>query len=317
MRILVTGANGFVGKSLCAALNAQGNYVLAVSRAGQQSLIHSELVILEKIDASTAWNDALTNVNVVIHLAARVHVMQEHAVDPLAEFRKVNVDGTLNLAKQAAQLGVKRFVFVSSVKVNGERTIINQPFTADDTPQPQEPYGQSKLEAEQGLMLIAQQTGMEVVIVRPPLIYGAGVKANFASMLKLIRSGWPVPLGDVVHNRRSFVGIDNLVDFLLVCITHPAAANQVFMVSDGEDLATAELFRRLGEAIGHPAKLFTVPTRLVTLGACLLGKQAMTERLLGSLQVDITKNKQLLGWQPPITLDEGFKRITTDNHISS
>ncbi|HEY0563142.1 MAG TPA: SDR family oxidoreductase [Methylophilus sp.] len=307
--ILVTGANGFVGKPFCGELLSNGYSVRAVTRTVNQSAIASEAVVVGNMDASTDWSDALTNIDVVVHLAARVHVMNEHALDPLAEFRKVNVAGTLNLANQAAKMGVRRFVFVSSVKVNGEHTLVNQPFTADDTPHPQDPYGQSKLEAEQGLMLIAQHTDMEVVIVRPPLIYGRGVKANFASMLKLIRSGWPIPLGAAVHNRRSFVGIDNLVDFLLVCIAHPAAANQVLMVSDGEDLSTAELFRRLGVAIGHPAKLFYMPTSLLTLGASLLGKQAMTERLLGNLQVDITKNKQLLGWQPPITVNEGFRRI--------
>lgn len=310
-RILVTGANGFVGQPLCTALSQHGYHIRAVTRRANQSIMDLDTVLINQMDAATDWQQALTNIDVLVHLAARVHVMSEHALDPLAEFRKVNVEGTLNLAKQAASMGVKRFVFVSSVKVNGEHTLKNQPFTADDTPQPQDDYGQSKLEAEQGLRLIAAQTGMEVVIVRPSLIYGAGVKANFAAMLKLVRSGWPLPLGAVTYNRRSFVGIDNLIDFILLCISHPAAANQVWMVSDGEDLSTAELLTRLGLAIGRPARLMAIPTSILTLAAKCLGKQAIAGRLLGSLQVDITKNKRLLAWQPPITVDEGFKRIIT------
>jgi nucleoside-diphosphate-sugar epimerase len=243
-----------------------------------------------------------------MHIAARVHVMNERAGDPLAEFRRVNVDGTLNLARQAASAGANRFVFVSSIKVNGESTTETQPFTAADTPAPQDPYGISKMEAEQGLRQIAAETGMEVVIVRPPLVYGPGVKANFASMMRAVQRGLPLPLGSVTHNRRSFVALDNLVDLLITCIDHPAAANQTFLVSDGEDLSTTDLLRRLGQALNKPARLFPVPPSLLQLGANLLGKGDMAQRLLGNLQVDISHTRNTLNWTPPISVDEGLRR---------
>jgi nucleoside-diphosphate-sugar epimerase len=260
------------------------------------------------VDGATDWTPALHGCTTVMHLAARVHVMAERASNPFLEFRRVNVDGTLNLGRQAAAAGVRRFVFVSSVKVNGESTSANHPYTAADAPAPQDPYGISKMEAEQGLRQIAAGTGMEVVIIRPPLVYGPGVKANFASLIRAVQRGIPLPLGSVTHNRRSFVALDNLVDLLITCIDHPAAANQTFLVSDGEDLSTADLLRRLGHAMDKPARLFPVPPSLLQLGATLLGKGDMAQRLLGNLQVDISHTRNTLNWNPPVSVDEGLRR---------
>lgn len=269
---------------------------------------HAADVVVTEMGPDTDWSRALAGCSAVVHAAARVHVITEVAEDPLARFRHVNVAGTLNLAAQAAAAGVRRFVFVSSVKVNGEGTMEHRPFTASDAPAPQDPYGISKDEAEQGLRQIAQDTGMEVVIVRPPLVYGPGVKANFASLMRALQYGLPLPLGAVTQNRRSLVALDNLVDLLLTCVDHPAAANQTFLVSDGEDLSTAELLRRMGLAMGRRARLLPVPPALLKLGAMALGKADMVQRLLGSLQVDITHTHQTLGWTPPIGVDEGLRR---------
>jgi len=233
--------------------------------------------------------------------------MHEETSDPLAEYRKVNVEGTLNLARHAVAAGVQRFIFISSIKVNGEATVNGSAFGADDKPAPEDAYGLSKLEAEQGLMDIAAKTGMEVVIIRPPLIYGPGVKGNFASMIKLVEKGLPLPLG-AIHNQRSLVGIDNLIDLIIRCIDHPAAANQVFLAGDGEDLSTTELLRGVGKAMGQPARLVPVPEGLLQFGATLLGKKAMAQRLLGSLQIDISKTCELLDWKPPYTVEDGLRR---------
>jgi UDP-glucose 4-epimerase len=233
--------------------------------------------------------------------------MSDTATDPLEEFRRVNVQGTLNLARQAAAVGVRRFVFVSSIKVNGESTQLGFPFTADDAPAPLDAYGVSKMEAEQGLRELAAQTGMEVVIIRPPLVYGPGVKANFAAMMRWLRRGVPLPLG-AIHNQRSLVALDNLVDLIVTCLTHPAAANQTFLVSDGEDVSTTELLRRMGKAMGHPARLLPVPTGLLKLAATIVGRRDMAQRLCGSLQVDIEKTRRLLDWTPPLSLDQGLRK---------
>jgi nucleoside-diphosphate-sugar epimerase len=233
--------------------------------------------------------------------------MDDGAIDPLTEFRSVNVAGTLNFARQAARAGVQRFLFISSIKVNGEQTPLGGCFTADDAPAPEDSYGISKWEAEQGLQQGARETGMEVVIIRPPLVYGAGVKGNFASMIKLVAKGLPLPLG-AIHNRRSLVALDNLVDLIVTCIDHPAATNQVFLAGDGEDLSTSELLRRVGATMGRPARLLPVPAGLLQLGAKVLGKQAMAQRLLGSLRVDIAKTREILGWEPPLSVDEGLRR---------
>ncbi|MDP3164634.1 MAG: SDR family oxidoreductase [Hydrogenophaga sp.] len=308
MTMLITGANGFVGRRVCRVAIDAGLRVRGAVRHSDKAFEGVERVVVSSLNDAADWTQALTGCQVVVHIAARVHVMTELASNPLDEFRRVNVQGTLHLAREAAASGVRRFVFVSSVKVNGESTSADHPFTAADPPAPQDPYGISKMEAEQGLHKIAAETGMEVVIVRPPLVYGPGVKANFASLMRAVQRGLPLPLASVTHNRRSFVALDNLVDLLITCIDHPAAANQTFLVSDGEDLSTADLMRRLGRAMGKPARLFPIPPSLLQLGANLLGKGDMAQRLLGNLQVDISHTRNTLHWAPPISVDEGLRR---------
>lgn len=300
--ILVTGATGFVGKALCAELAARGRPVRAVSRRPATGCF-----AIGDIDGDTDWTQALRGVTHVVHLAARVHVMDDRAADPLAAFRRANVDATLRLARQAAAAGVKRFVFASSIKVNGEQTAPGQPFTADDTPRPQDPYGVSKLEAEQGLLRLARETGMEVAIVRPPLVYGPGVGANFRSMLRWVQRGVPLPLA-AVRNQRTLVALDNLVDLLIVCLDHPAAANEVLLAGDAEDLSTPDLLRRAAAALGARARLFPVPPGMLRWGAGLAGKAAVADRLCGSLQLDTGKTRRLLGWTPPVGVDEALRR---------
>lgn len=268
----------------------------------------AETVVIGSLSSDTDWSEALKNVEQVVHLAARVHVMNDKCSDPLAEFRRVNVEGTVALARQAAVAGVRRFVFLSSVKVNGEFTKPGHPFTADAVPAPEDPYGVSKYEAEQLLRQIAAETGMEVVIIRPPLVYGPGVKANFESMRRWLARGVPLPLAAVTNNRRSLVALDNLVNLIVTCLNHPAAANQTFLVSDGEDLSTAELLKRMSAAMGKPARLFYLPPTLLKLGANVLNRPGIYQRLCGSLQLDIAKTRQLLGWTPPTSLDEGLRR---------
>jgi nucleoside-diphosphate-sugar epimerase len=312
--IFVTGATGFVGGALVRRLSvdgALGPVKVAIRRADNTDInqppnVHS--IQVSDLTPKTDWTAALQDVEKVVHLAARVHIMNDPNTDPLAEFRRVNVEGTVNLARQAAAAGVKRFIFLSSVKVNGEFTKPNSPFDAADTPAPVDPYGVSKFEAERALLGIAAETGMEVVIIRPPLVYGAGVKANFESMMRWLVQGVPLPLAGVTENRRSLVALDNLVDLIVTCLTHPAAANQTFLVSDGEDLSTAALLRRMGEAQGSPARLFYAPASALELGAAMLGKRSIYQRLCGSLQVDIRKTRELLSWAPPVTVAEGLRR---------
>ena len=307
MNILITGAAGFLGKTLCSRLDVEDHNLRCAVRAQAQS----ENSIAVGIGPETVWDEALIDISTVIHLAARVHVMKDDVSDPSAEFRQVNIDGTLNLARQAAASGVQRFIFLSSVKVNGEETS-GHPFSEQNPPHPQDPYAVSKFEAELGLQKIARETDMDVVIIRPPLVYGPGVKGNFATMMRWINKGIPLPLGSI-HNQRSLVGLDNLVDFIITCIDHPAVANQTFLVSDGEDLSTTDLFRRVGQAMGKPARLIPVPMSALKFCARLLGKQAMAQRLCGNLQVDISKARQLLGWSPPVSVDEGLRRAVRSN----
>lgn len=309
MKVLVTGARGLVGAAVLQRLmTIEGVRALgSVRGAVRSSKAGASLVAVGDLSDSTDWSAALAGVNAVIHTAARVHVMDETVAEPLTEFRRVNVQGTLNLARQAAASGVRRFVFVSSIKVNGEATQPGRPFSAADVPAPLDPYGVSKMEAEQALLELGRQTGMEVVIVRPPLVYGPGVKANFAAMVRWVGRGVPLPLGRL-QNARSLVALDNLVDLLALCLTHPAAAGQVFLASDGEDVSVTELLRRLGRAMGRPARLLPIPGAWIEWAATLVGKRAVAQRLCGSLQVDIEKTRQLLGWRPPLSLDHGLKK---------
>lgn len=305
--IVLTGATGFVGGAILDRLQREQKYpVIAVVR-GESSLQASAVseIRIGSFDGDTQWHDNLDNADVVIHSAARVHVMNDVESDPLAAFRKVNVEGTLNLARQAAASGVRRFIFVSSIKVNGEGTKPGTAYTADDVPAPADPYGISKMEAEHGLRELAARTAMEVVIVRPVLVYGPAVKANFLNMMRWLSKGIPLPFG-AIHNRRSLVALDNLVDLLLTCITHPAAANQTFLVSDGNDLSTTALLSKMARALQKPARLIPVPSWILESGATFLGKKALSQRLCGSLQVDITKTRTLLGWTPPISVDEAL-----------
>ena len=305
IKICLTGANGFVGSRLFSELKHVAIFQVAglcrrLPHDGEGSGLHA-VGDLQQAELTAL----LSGVDVLIHVAARAHVMKDEVADPLAEYRRVNAEGTLNLARQAVAAGVKRFVFVSSIGVNGN--INTRPFCVDDQPNPAEPYAQSKWEAEQGLIQLAAETGMEVVIIRPPLVYGAGAPGNFGSLVRWIEKGVPLPLG-AIHNKRSLVGIDNLVDLITRCIDHPAAANQVFLAGDGEDLSTTELLRGVGNAMGKPARLIPVPAGLLQVGATLLGRKAMAQRLLGSLQVDISKTCELLDWKPPYTVEQGLKR---------
>lgn len=306
-KVLLTGGTGFVGRSVLNRLCRDGMEVVVCSRTDTINVPSGvRHLSVAGLDSNTDWKLALDGSEVIIHCAARVHVMNDTSTDPLTEFRKVNVDGTLNLARQAAAAGVRRFIFISSIKVNGEGTPVGVPYLADAQPLPADPYGISKMEAEQGLRALAAETAMEVVIIRPVLVYGPGVKANFLSMMRWLHKGVPLPFG-AIHNRRSLVALDNLVDLIVTCIDHPAAANQTFLVSDGEDLSTSELLRRMGAALGKPARLLPVPSRLLEAGAAMLGKKDLSQRLCGSLQVDIGKTRELLNWIPPVSVDDALR----------
>jgi len=309
MRVLLTGATGFVGRGLLERMSALVNLELVAALRRPVSGLPESVARLQVpgLEPDTDWRTVLEGIDAVIHSAARVHVMHDTSSDPLAEFRKVNVEGTLNLARQAAAAGVRRFIFISSIKVNGEGTPAGVPYLADAQAAPVDPYGISKMEAEQGLRALATETGMEVVIIRPTLVYGPGVKANFLNMMRWLHKGVPLPFG-AIHNRRSLVALDNLVDLIVTCVDHPAAANQTFLVSDGEDLSTTELLRRMATALGKPARLLPVPSRLLETAAALLGKQALSQRLCGSLQVDIGKTRELLDWTPPVSVDEALRK---------
>jgi len=316
MTVLLTGASGFVGKAVLKTAQQRGLNIRPVFRSLGSTEGHPQAVLIPELDGAADWSQALQGVDVVIHAAARAHIMREEALDLLAEYKRVNVEGTLNLARQTAAAGVRRFVFISSIKVNGEATVPGRPFSADDSPSPQDVYGVSKAEAESQLRQVAQETGMEVTIIRPPLIYGQGVKGNLASLISWVRRGLPLPLGGVTQNRRSLVGLDNLVDLILVCIHHPKAANQTFLISDGEDLSTTELLRRIGMALNQPARLLWVPEFTIYFMAGLFGKKMISERLLGSLQVDINKTRELLDWKPSVAVDEGLRRAVEQARVT-
>lgn len=302
-RILVTGAAGFVGTALVRVLRAHGGTVRAVGRsalAGNRTSA-AEYLPVGPIDARTDWSGALDGVATVIHLAARVHVMRESATNPLAEFRRVNVAGSERLAAQAAARGVRRLVYVSSIKVNGELTH-GRPFSDGDVPNPQDAYALSKLEAENVLRRIGMATGLEVVIVRPPLVYGPGVKGNFLSLLRLVDAGFPLPFARC-DNRRSFIGVTNLAELLAECARNPAAVGATLLAADGEDLSTPELVRRMAAALGRPARLLPIPTVWLSRMTRLIGRRGWYDRLCGSLQIDASAATRLLGWRPPRSVD--------------
>ncbi|RFC34926.1 MAG: Nucleoside-diphosphate-sugar epimerase [Candidatus Nitrotoga sp. SPKER] len=306
MKFMISGASGFVGKALCTELIRRGQSVRAAVRSENLLIENTKAISVGAIDSETNWADALRDVDVVIHLAARVHVMREHATDPLAEFLKVNLHGTSNLARQAACSGVKRLVYVSSIKVNGEQTSVTQSFTELDKPNPQDFYSISKWQAEQALWRIAQETGLEIVVVRPPLVYGPGVKGNFAQMLAIITKRFPLPLASV-YNLRSLIYVGNLVDALIVCATHPVAAGHTYLVCDGEGVSTPHLLRQLGDAMRYPAHLLPFPLSWLRILGKLSGKSDQVERLLSSLQIDSGKIRRDLNWVPPYTLQLGLQ----------
>ncbi len=305
---MVTGANGFVGQALGRLLQSQALAWRPVLRQANPAL--PDALIMD-IGPDSDWLPNLTDVQCVIHLAARVHMLNEDgagAISPISAisaYRRMNVDATLRLARQAAQAGVTRFVYVSSIKVNGEATSLARPFSLRDTPSPSDPYGISKWEAEQGLAQIAAETGLQVVVIRPPLVYGPQVKANFLQLLRWVRRGWPLPLGSV-DNRRSMIYVGNLVHLILLCAQHPAAAGQTFLASDGMDVSTSQLIRSVARAMHRRAPLFACPPALLRATARLLGKTPVAERLLGSLQVDIAATRQILAWTPPVSFDAGI-----------
>jgi nucleoside-diphosphate-sugar epimerase len=313
-KILITGVNGFVGSALCMEAVARGFIVRGATRTVYDSPAGVENIVVGDINADTEWHNALLNYDVVIHLAARVHVMSETADDSLSEFRLVNTTGTEHLARCAATSGVKRLVYVSSIKVNGEETIGDEEFCEQDQTNPQEAYGLSKWEAEHALHRVAAETDMEVVIVRPPLVYGPGVKGNFVQMLRVVTRGIPLPLASI-KNKRELIYVGNLVDALITCATHPAAAGNTYLVGDGEPVSTPDLLRGLAKASGVSSRVFAWPVGLLKLMGALLGKADQVERLVGSLQVDSSKIGRELGWEPPYGLQEGLNKTVVRDGV--
>lgn len=306
MKTLVTGAGGFVGRALCKHLDTRAGSLFPAVRRGSG---HRDEIVLGDFDSHTDWRAVFApgmkseRVDAVVHLAARVHVMHDTAADPLALYRETNTAATLNLARQAAQAGIKRFVFVSTVKVNGEGR--DAAYVETDVPAPEDAYAISKWEAEQGLRQIERETGMEVVVLRPPLVYGPGVKANFRRLLDTVERGWPLPFG-AIDNRRSLLYLGNFVDAIRLCLEHPDAAGQTFLIDDGEPVSTPELIRAVAHAMDKPARLPAVPVGLLKLAGTALGKRAAIERLTGSLWVDSALIRTRLGWTPPYSMAAGL-----------
>lgn len=309
-KVCVSGASGFVGRELCRLLLERGIEVVGAVRKHSAGLFPGNKLfsqaVVGNIGPDTDWSRTLAGVDAVFHLAARVHVMRDTAHDPLAEFRRANVQTTENFARAAAESGVQRFVYVSSIKVNGEETVQGHRYSEGDVPQPRDPYGLSKWEAEQALWRIAQETGLEVVVVRPPLVYGAGVKGNFARMLAAVAKRLPLPLASV-RNQRSLVYVGNLADALIACASHPAAVGQTYLVSDGEDVSTPELFRRLADEMRVHSYLFPFPAGILKLAGRMAGMSKQLDRLLGSLQIDNAKIRADINWVPPYSMQEGLK----------
>ena len=299
-KVLVTGATGFIGSALCGQLRAAGHTIIAAVRRSSGS---PDEVAIGEMNSFTNWRSVLAGCDTVIHLAARVHVMNDSTENPLALYRATNTEATLNLARQASHAGVKRFVFISTIKVNGEGR--DAAYRETDVPAPEDAYAISKWEAEQGLQRIAQETGLEVVILRPPLVYGPEVKANFLRLMKTIQRGWPLPLG-AIHNRRSLLYLGNFVDAIRLCVEHPTAAGQTFLLDDGQAVSTPELIRAVARAMGRPARLLAVPVGVLAFMGALLGKRAAVARLTGSLHVDSSAIRSRLGWTPPYSMDAGL-----------
>lgn len=308
---LITGANGFVGRALVEHLHQDRPVRAAVRRHDEAQVPGAEYCLIDSLGAGIDWSPLLAGIGAVVHTAARVHVMDERAADPLAAFRAVNVDGTLAFARQCAQAGVERFIFISSVKVNGETTEGRGPFTSHEPPHPVDPYGVSKWEAEQGLRVIERETGMAVVVIRPVLVYGPGVKANFRRLIQAVDKGLPLPLGRI-DNLRSLVALDNLVSLIACCLGHPQASGQTFFASDGQDLSTTQLLCALGVALGRKPRLLSVPSAWLFQLGRLTGRQAEVARLLGSLRVDVGPNLRLLGWQAPFTVEQALVRTVAN-----
>jgi len=290
---------------LATRMVAEGCDVRGIARRAVRSF-PVQVIQLGPVDGSTDWGAALAGVDVVVHLAARTHAIRERGGGKLADYRPINVEGTRRLAEEAGQSGVRRLIFVSSVKVNGERTL-HRPFSVGDEPAPEDAYGISKWEAERVLAEVARKAGFDSVVIRPPMVYGPGARGNFARLCRAVGRGFVLPLG-AVDNRRSLVALDNLVDLIARCVAHPAAAGNTFLVSDGEDLSTPELIRRIAKAIGTEPRLFPVPLNVLRLAGLLTGRKAEVDRLLGSLQVDIHHTRQTLDWDPPLTVDQGLHR---------
>jgi len=307
LRLLVTGATGFLGERLAYVLVQRNFSVKVATRKDFASKLVSQVKI-SSIDKGTCWAGALQFVDCVIHCAAQVPIMNDSVGEHIGKLRTVNAFGTLNLAQQAAEAGVKRFIFISSIKVNGESTTLNHAFKYDDACVPNDPYGVSKYEAESGLKKIAAETGMEVVIIRPGLLYGPGVNGNFKSLINSVRNSIPLPLGNI-KNKRSLVGLNNLVDLIITCIDHPSAANQTFLVSDDHDVSTTELLQTMGKAFGKKLLLIPVPVSILQFMGGLFGKSAELDRLCGSLQVDIEHTKATLNWTPPFTMEKQLSNI--------
>ena len=311
--VLITGASGFIGGSLAQYLSNFYSVRALVRRIHLPSTSSLEYISGFDLSRDADLRDVFSGVEVIVHCAARVHVMNETALDPLEEFRQINVRGTINLATQAARAGVKRFIYLSSVKVNGESTILGKPFTSDDIPNPSDAYGISKFEAESALRDLALKTGMELVIIRPPLVYGHGVKANFAALIRLVKIGIPLPFGLANQNRRSFVALDNLLSFIKECISNPKAANQIFLISDGHDLSTTSLLKEIALASNKSIILIPIPISLLKFFLKIIGKSSVSERLFGSLEVDISKCYDLLEWTPPakvqLALQQAISRV--------
>lgn len=301
MKVLVTGAGGFIGKAVFSKFKELPD----VQPVGASRAKSEEYSKCPELSQFADWSGLLREVDVIVHAAARAHVLNETSPNPVGMFREANVAGTLALARQAVQAGVKRFIFLSSIGVNGNFSTI--PFTEKDTPAPWGDYAQSKYEAEQQLLSLAEETGLEVVIIRPPLVYGPNAPGNFGLLEKVVAKGLPLPLAGI-RNQRSFVSIWNLVDLITLCLDHPEAVGEVFVVCDGEDVSTTELLEKIGSASGCPVRLFWMPSLFLKFGASLMRKREAYDRLFGSLQVDASHVKKTLGWTPPFSLDEGLKR---------